>query len=321
MKKDLIGLVFNIQLHSTEDGPGIRTSIFMKGCPMRCPWCHNPEGIKPSPELIWHETRCLGSEECLRACPRSALQLTPQGMIINRSLCDACGRCVSACPASALEVIGKTYTVDELAARALQDRVFYEKSGGGVTLSGGEASMQTDFSMTLMKRLRQERIHLALDTCGGTKWPNLWRLVDQADLVLYDLKLMDRDQHRKLTGISLDLVLDNAREISKSGKPLWVRTPIIPGVNDTKENIRKTARFINENLPTVERYDLLAFNNTCASKYQRLGLNWNLEKEGLIPEEIMEKLAGAAEEERLDFVHWSGLTRMVKKDETADKPL
>ncbi len=303
------GLIFNIQLHSTEDGPGIRTSLFMKGCPMHCPWCHNPEGIKPSPELIWYEMRCLGAKECLKVCPNEALNLTTEGLIIDRSLCDACGKCETVCPACALEVIGKQYTVDELAARALQDRVFYEKSGGGVTLSGGEASLQADFSVALMERLRKERIHLALDTCGGTKWPTLQRLVNLADLVLYDLKIMNTANHRKLTGISLNLVLENARRISKTGKPIWVRTPIIPGVNDSVENIRQTARFIRENLPTVERYDLLAFNNTCTSKYQRLGLNWNLENESLIPEETMEKLAGTARGEGLDFVLWSGLTK------------
>lgn len=307
-------MVFNIQLHSTEDGPGIRTSLFFKGCSMRCPWCHNPEGIKPSPELIWYEMRCLGAKDCLKACPKEALNLTPDGLIINRKRCDACGQCATACPASALEVIGKSYTVDELAAKALQDRVFYEKSDGGVTLSGGEASLQADFSVALMERLRKEKIHLALDTCGGTKWPTLQRLVNLADLVLYDLKTMDSAKHRKFTGIPLNLVLENARKISKTGKPMWVRTPIIPGVNDSVENIRQSARFIKGNLPTVERYDLLAFNNTCASKYQRLGLNWNLEKEGLIPEETMEKLVCAAKEEGLECVHWSGLTRMGEKE-------
>ncbi len=314
MKTDLTGMVFNIQLHSTEDGPGIRTSLFFKGCSMRCPWCHNPEGIKPSPELIWYEMRCLGAKDCLKACPKEALNLTPDGLIINRKRCDACGQCATACPASALEVIGKSYTVDELAAKALQDRVFYEKSDGGVTLSGGEASLQADFSVALMERLRKEKIHLALDTCGGTKWPTLQRLVNLADLVLYDLKTMDSAKHRKFTGIPLNLVLENARKISKTGKPMWVRTPIIPGVNDSVENIRQSARFIKGNLPTVERYDLLAFNNTCASKYQRLGLNWNLEKEGLIPEETMEKLVCAAKEEGLECVHWSGLTRMGEKE-------
>ncbi|MGC1403140.1 MAG: radical SAM protein, partial [Thermodesulfobacteriota bacterium] len=187
--------------------------------------------------------------------------------------------------------------------------VFYEKSGGGVTLSGGEASWQADFSVALMERLKRERIHLALDTCGGTKWPTLQRLVNLADLVLYDLKIMDSASHRKFTGIPLNLVLENARKISKTGKPIWVRTPIIPGINDSVENIRQTARFIRDDLPTVERYDLLAFNNTCASKYQRLGLHWNLENESLIPEETMEKLAAGSRDEGLDFVHWSGLTK------------
>jgi pyruvate formate lyase activating enzyme len=318
MGKDLTGLVFNIQLHSTEDGPGIRTSIFMKGCPMRCPWCHNPEGIKPIPELIWYEMRCLGAKECLKVCPKEALTLAPEGIIIDRKLCDACGKCATVCPASALEVIGKQYTVDELAAKALQDRVFYEKSGGGVTLSGGEASLQVDFCVTLMERLREEKIHIALDTCGGIIWPTLQRLANLADLVLYDLKIMDSARHRKLTGIPLDLILENARKISKTGKPMWIRSPVIPGVNDSLENIKQTARFIKGNLPTAERYDLLAFNNTCASKYQRLGLNWNLENEGLVPEETIEKLAGAVKEEGLDFVHWSGLTRLREKNQTAD---
>ena len=201
----------------------------------------------------------------------------------------------------------ETYTVDELAAKALQDRVFYEKSGGGVTLSGGEASGRPIFPWPHGEI--KERIHLALDTCGATSGPTGVRLVNLADLVLYDLKIMNSANHRKFTGIPLNLVLENARRISKTGKPIWVRTPIIPGVNDSVENIRQTARFIRENLPTVERYDLLAFNNTCASKYQRLGLNWNLEKEELIPEEDMETLAQAARKEGLDFVRWSGLTR------------
>jgi pyruvate formate lyase activating enzyme len=302
-------LLFNVQYHATEDGPGIRTSLFFMGCLMHCPWCHNPEGISPRRKLICYEMRCLGTGKCLEVCPRKALTLTPQGMVIHRDLCDACGKCVDACPAGALEVIGKEYTLEELVSQVLVDRVFYQKSGGGVTLSGGEPSLQTDFCERLMIRLKEEGVHLALDTCGGIAWPTLQRLVNRTDLVLYDLKLMDPHRHVLATGIPLERVLENTEKIARSGKPLWIRTPVIPGVNDTAENIRQTARFIREKLPTVERYDLLAFNHTCVSKYQRLGLYWDFAKTPLLSEETMEALAAAAIQEGLDCVRWSGLTR------------
>ncbi len=302
------GTIFNIQFDSTEDGPGIRTTIFMKGCPLHCAWCHNPEGLSPSPQLVWYETRCIGAAECLKVCPKGALKPTPGKMSIDRALCDACGDCVSVCPSAALEVMGKTYTVDELVAMAVRDKVFYEKSGGGVTLSGGEVSLQARFCLELMKALKQEGIHLALDTCGAAKWRTLEPLVNLADLVLYDLKIMDAEKHREYTGFPLDIVLENARRISNLGKPMWVRTPIVPGYTDTVENVGKIARFIHDNLPTVERYDILAFNNTCAAKYERLDMVWKLEGKELISEELMERLAATAREEGLGFVHWSGLT-------------
>lgn len=308
----ITGLIFNVQRDSTEDGPGIRTTVFMKGCTMRCPWCHNPEGINPAPELVWYETRCIGAGECIKACPRGALALTKDGVIIDRSLCDICGECAVACPANALEVLGKKRTVKELVDTVIRDRVFYEKSGGGITLSGGEPSMQAGFSAALMKIMRQEGIHVALDTCGGSNWNALGPLVNLADLVLLDLKLMDGENHLKYTGIPLELVLTNAKEVVKMEKTLWVRTPVIPGHTDSEENIRRVARFIRNKLPTTERYDILAFNNACATKYHRLGITWKLGGEGLMSDERMETLAGAARDEGLDFVHWSGMTRAEK---------
>jgi pyruvate formate lyase activating enzyme len=196
-------------------------------------------------------------------------------------------------------------------AIALRDRVFYEKSGGGVTLSGGEPSMQPEFSIAVMQALSREKIHIALDTCGGVSWGKLQPLVALSDLVLYDIKTMNPKNHLKYTGIPLSMVLNNACEIAKLGKPMWVRTPIIPGYTDEDANIREIARFIKRNLPAVERYDLLAFNNFCAAKYHRLDRDWPLAKADLITVEAMERLAETAKSEGLGFLHWSGRIKNV----------
>jgi pyruvate formate lyase activating enzyme len=304
----ITGVVFNVQRYSTEDGPGIRTTVFLKGCPMYCPWCHNPEGLDSRPELMWYDVRCIAARECLEVCPRGALTLTPEGMVIDRERCDACGKCEEACPAAALEVIGKERTAADVAAEALRDKVFYEKSGGGVTLSGGEPAMQADFSLALMSILKEEGIHLALDTCGGVRWERLKPLLELADLVLMDLKIMDEERHLEYTGVPLKLVLDNARKVAELGLPMWIRTPVIPGYTDTDKNVRGVARFIVDNLPTAERYDLLAFNNTCDAKYRRLDKLFPLSGEGLISGEKMGELAGAATHEGLDITRWSGAT-------------
>jgi pyruvate formate lyase activating enzyme len=271
------GLTFNVQQFSTEDGPGIRTTVFLKGCPLRCAWCHNPEGLRAAPDLMWYDVRCIGARDCLQACPEHALTLTPQGMKVDRTRCTVCGECARACPAAALEVIGRRWTPDELMGELLKDQVFYETSGGGVTFSGGEPMMQVDFLLEVLPRCRAAGLHVALDTCGAVAWEHYERVLPWVDLVLLDLKLMDAERHGSATGVSNNLVLENARRIAACDMPMWIRTPVIPGYTDDVGNVRAIGRFISEALPTVERWDLLAYTNLGKPKYHRLDLPYALE--------------------------------------------
>jgi len=311
------GLTFNVQQFSTEDGPGIRTTVFMKGCPLRCAWCHNPEGLRPMPELMWHDVRCIGAWECLRVCPvgqddflphKRALTLTPSGMKIDRELCTVCGACAQACPAAALEVIGRRWTPDELMNELVKDQVFYETSGGGITFSGGEPMMQADFLCQALPSCKGARLHVALDTCGAVAWERYERVLPWVDLVLFDLKLMDTGRHQSATGISNDIILENARRISALGKPMWVRTPVIPGYTDDPDNIQAIGRFIRDELPAVQRWDLLAYTNLGKPKYHRLDLPYPLEDAPLLTQAQMESLWQTAME-LVPVARWSGATR------------
>lgn len=250
------GLVFHIQRFSLQDGPGLRSTVFLKGCPLACAWCHNPESQNPASEMLRVETRCIHCGACEEVCPGGE--------------CRLCGACVEACPTGARRRVGRRMTVPELTEELLRDRIFFDQSGGGVTLSGGEPLLQADFVCELGTALKAKGVHTALDTCGFARTEDLLRAAACMDLVLFDLKLIDEARHRDSTGESNAHILANLRALSQRHEAIWIRVPIIPGLNDDAENLDATAR-LAARTPGVRRVDLLPYHATGAAKFERLG--------------------------------------------------
>lgn len=285
----ITGQILHLQRLSTEDGPGIRTTVFFKGCPLHCAWCHNPESISNRMQTQWFAVRCLDCRACINACPNGCLMMTDNGLLIDRARCEACGKCAEACPSTALETIGKTVSVEGLLAELLKDRAYYktpeffgsEKSAGGVTLSGGEPTFQPDFAEALLRGLKEQGIGTALDTCGLTSTRTLDRLLPFTDLVLFDLKLKDPALHLEFTGVSNKQILENLvyirdyRRAQTRPFELWIRTPLIPGVTTSEENLQALGHYLANILKgSVSRWELCAFNNLCSDQYKRLGMEW-----------------------------------------------
>ena len=291
-------IISNIQRFSMHDGPGVRTTVFFKGCPLRCLWCHNPETYRYGQELRYDAEKCIGCRSCIQACAPKGLSADEQGLIHDAALCRKCFACVDSCPAGAVGIAGDKMTLEQVLAEVLRDRGMYDRSGGGVTLSGGESTGQPEFCGALLDALREQGVHTALDTCGFCREDVFEGLAKRADLILFDLKHADPEIHRRLTGQSNELILRNLQTLERIGAQVEVRIPYIPTMNDDEDNLRATAQIIKP-LACVQRTVLLGYHPLGQTKiydFNRHGVDLGIEK----PKSV--QVAAAAEK----MQEWTG---------------
>jgi pyruvate formate lyase activating enzyme len=298
--------ILDIQRMSTEDGPGLRTTVFFKGCNLACPWCHNPESIPRKPVLTWLSHKCIGCGICTSVCKQGAIAKDASGVHFDRPRCINCGCCGEECPNGAIEIKGHSVELDKLFQELVKDRAYFGPEGG-VTLSGGEVMIQWEAAAALAIRLKEAGLRVAVDTAGCYDFKALETMLPHTDLVLYDLKIFDPLEHKRIVGADNRIILENYRRLRKAGMRLWVRTPIIEGATDSNENIRAIGNFLREAGPP-EKWELCSFNNLCRDKYERMDLDWPYKHTGLTVRKRIEELTALAGE-LVSGTVYSGTTR------------
>ncbi len=288
------GTIFNIQRNQIHDGPGIRTIVFLKGCPLRCAWCSNPESQRIKPELFYYGSKCTLCGKCIEACPNNASKIIKGTMIIDRTICNNCDsirKCVDACPNSARQIRGQETSVNDIVKQVEKDRNYYFISGGGATIGGGEPLFQPEFTVNLLQSCRKKGFHTAIETSGNCRWADLEKVLHCTDWVFYDLKLIDNLEHKKYTGMPNDIILANARKLSEAidsrQTHLTIRIPIVPGYTDSMDNIMGITKFVKDHVKAAIEIEILSYHSYGFGKYEALGRKYDLTATKSVPEEKM----------------------------------
>lgn len=298
---NISGKVFDVQRFSVHDGPGIRTTFFMKGCPLRCKWCHNPEGLIAKEQLQFITEKCIGCRECISVCDNNCHKIINNTHTVQFENCTDCFKCIEVCPSTALSKFGYDLTPDDVLEKALSDKVFYGDVGG-VTFSGGEALSQTEFVLECLKICKDNNINTAIDTSGFTSWDNIELVIPFTDVFLYDIKAVSDEVHISGTGVSNDIILSNFKRLIDAGSRVWVRTPVIPGFNANDNEMMKIAKMISD-AKVVERVELMPYHILGRNKYKHIGLDYICDGLETLPKEKMSKFLKIFIDEGINVVN------------------
>lgn len=295
-------LIFDVKNYAISDGPGLRMTVFLKGCPLACEWCHNPESRSRGVQRMYSSTKCIGCSRCIEACPEDARRLTAAGIVTDARLCRSCGACAEACPTNATEMSGEPMTVDDLLRQIDRQTIFFDQSGGGVTVSGGEPLMHPEFLIALLDACGERMIHRTVDTTGFAQAEVLSRVAERTDHFLYDLKMMDGSKHQRYTGVGNQVILDNLVALAATGASINIRIPLIAGVNDDDANIRQTAAFVAALAGPKKQVNLLPYHNLAVAKYAKLAQDYDASGLAAPDQATLDRVAAVFEDHGLPVV-------------------